>query len=76
MFCAKHRDSHGRNEVFYQKLQKNKTPWPFNWTLNWNFSMIFGSKGVEFEAELQVTKKCIHQKLPQQRDSNGRSEVD
>ena len=36
--------------------------------------MIFGPSDAEFHLELEDTKKCIHQKLPKQRDSNGRSE--
>ena len=35
--------------------------------------MIFGPSDAEFHLELEDTKKCIHQKLPKQRDSNGRS---
>ena len=37
--------------------------------------MIFGPSDAEFHLELEDTKKCIHQKLPKQRDSNGRSEI-
>ena len=37
--------------------------------------MIFGPSDAEFHLELEDTKKCIHQKLPKQRDSNGRSEM-
>ena len=37
--------------------------------------MIFGPSDAEFHLELEDTKKCIHQKLPKQRDSNGRSDV-
>ena len=37
--------------------------------------MIFVPKGVEFKVELWGTKKCLHQKLPKQLDSNGRSVV-
>ena len=37
--------------------------------------MIFGPSDAEFHLELEDTKKCIHQKLPKQRDSNGRSEL-
>ena len=36
--------------------------------------MIFGPSDAEFHLELEDTKKCIHQKLPKQRDSNGRSD--
>ena len=42
--------------------------------LHWPFGMIFGSSDAEFQVELEDTKKCIHQKLPKQRDSNGKSE--
>ena len=37
--------------------------------------MIFGPSDAEFHLELEDTKKCIHQKLPKQRDSNGRSDL-
>ena len=37
--------------------------------------MIFGPSDAEFHLELEDTKKCIHQKLPKQRDSNGRSMI-
>ena len=37
--------------------------------------MIFGPSDAEFHLELEDTKKCIHQKLPKQRDSNGRSGI-
>ena len=36
--------------------------------------MIFGPSDAEFHLELEDTKKYIHQKLPKQRDSNGRSD--
>ena len=35
--------------------------------------MIFRPKDAEFQVELEDTIKCIDQKLPKQRDSNGRS---
>ena len=34
--------------------------------------MIFGPSDAEFHVELDGIKKCLHQKWPKQRDSNGR----
>ena len=33
--------------------------------------MIFGPSDAEFPVELEVTKKCVHQKCPNDRDSDG-----
>ena len=37
--------------------------------------MIFGPSDAEFHVELDGIKKCLHQKWPKHRDSNGRPEV-
>ena len=34
--------------------------------------MIFGPSDAEFHVELDGIKKCLHQKWPKHRDSNGR----
>ena len=37
--------------------------------------MIFGPSDAEFQVELKVTKRCVHQKCPKVRDSDGKTEV-
>ena len=37
--------------------------------------MIFGPSDAEFHVELDGIKKCLHQKWPKHRDSNGRPEL-
>ena len=37
--------------------------------------MIFGPSDADFHVELDGIKKCLHQKWPKQRDSNGRPAV-
>ena len=35
--------------------------------------MIFGPSDAEFLVELEVTKKCVHQECPKDRDSDGKT---
>ena len=37
--------------------------------------MKFGPLGVEFQVELAGAKKCVHQKSPKVRASNGRTDL-
>ena len=37
--------------------------------------MIFRPSDAEFQVELEGTKKCVHQKCPKDRVSNGKTEV-
>ena len=74
MFCAKHRDSNGKNRCFWKKVAKNRTLISFYLALNWPLVFILLPIGVEFQVELHGTKKSTYRKSPKQRDSNGRPE--
>ena len=57
-----------------QKVAKNLGSLPFYWPYNWTFGIIFGSSDAEFQVELEGTKKCVHQKCPKDRASNGKTD--
>jgi len=37
--------------------------------------MIFGPSDAEFQVELEITKKYVHQKCPKDRDSDRKTEL-